>query len=75
MGKGGYSGPSESIGLLGCAIVAPLYLIALAFVVEDYGYGGTGLQFLAALTVATAVAFGLVQMINQLGRWLGRRAK
>ena len=69
MGRGGYTGSTETIGLAGCFVVAPFFLFAVGFIIEDLGYGGApGWHVLLALLLASAVAFlvarGVAQVIS-----------
>ena len=74
MGRGGYSGPSEGLGLVGCLLLVFPYLFGVGFIIEDFGYGGApGWQFLLALVVWSLLAFGLAFAISLLTRRLRRR--
>jgi len=71
MGRGGYNGPTEPLGLAGCFVVIPFFLFAVGFIIEDLGYGGApGWQVLLALLLASIVAFvlarGIAWMIGKI---------
>ena len=69
MERGGYSGPTEPLGLAGCFIVAPVFIVAVGLIIEVLGYGGApGWQVLLALAVASVAAFFLARSIAQVLR-------
>ena len=77
MGKGGYSGDTEGLGLAGCLLLLLPYLFGIGFIIEDFGYGGApGWELLSAFVMWTALAFGLAIAIPPLLRRLRfKRAK
>jgi hypothetical protein len=74
MGRGGYSGPTAGLGLVGCLLLVLPYLFGVGFIIEDFGYGGApGWQFSLALIVWSALAFVLAVAISFLVKRLRQR--
>jgi hypothetical protein len=74
MARGGYSGPTDGLGLIGCLVLVLPYLFSIGFIIEDFGYGGApGWQFALALVGWTAFAFGLAVAISRFAKLLKRR--
>ena len=67
MGRGGYTGSTEPIGLIGCFVLIPFYLFGIVYIIEVYGFGGSpgwlvllSVVLLSAFTMALALGFGKV---------------
>ena len=60
MKSGGYRGPEESLGLLGCAVLVVPYLFIVGWIIEEFGYGGRRFSEMLLVWVAVTTAFFVI---------------
>jgi hypothetical protein len=64
MRRGGYRGSEDTSGLLGCAIIAPIYLLGIAWIIENLAFRGEDLLALAVFVLWTFAAFAVVLVVQ-----------
>jgi positive regulator of sigma E activity len=60
MRRGGYLGPEDTSGLLGCALLSPFYLFLVAWIIDGFAYAGEDALALSSFIGVTLAFYVIV---------------